>query len=138
MHRYEFQLRISAGRYLDYYRGTVRLVLAECSNGQKVQFPAALLQRFVTQDGICGNFVLICDDLHKHSRIERQAVETGFEQRQLPAIRFAQIRVPTVIVAGNYARCRRIARSSAPAPSASTTATTANILGIAALGRRQP
>ena len=67
--------------------------------------------------------MLICDDQHKHSRIERQAVETGFEQRQLPAIRFAQIRVPTVIVAGNYARCRRIARSSAPAPSASTTAT---------------
>jgi hypothetical protein len=48
--------------------------------------------------------VLICDDQHKHSRIERQAVETGFEQRQLPAIRFAQIRVPTVIVAGNYRR----------------------------------
>ena len=58
MHRYEFQLRISAYQYLDYYRGTVRQVLVECSDGRKVQFPASLLQRFVTQDGIRGNFVL--------------------------------------------------------------------------------
>jgi len=72
MHRYEFQLRITAGQYLDYYRGTVRQVLVECNNGQKVQFPAALLQRFVTQDGISGNFVLICDGQYKNSRVERQ------------------------------------------------------------------
>jgi hypothetical protein len=72
MPRYEFQLRITAEQYLDYYRGTVRQVLVECYDGQKVQFPAALLQRFVTQDGIRGNFVLICDEQHKHSRVERQ------------------------------------------------------------------
>jgi len=70
MHRYEFQLRITADQYLDYYRG-VRLVLAECNNGQKVQFPAALLQRFVTQDGIRGNFVLTCDEQFKNSQLER-------------------------------------------------------------------
>ena len=44
----------------------------ECIDGQKVQFPAALLQRFVTQDGIRGNFVLTCDELFKHSRVERR------------------------------------------------------------------
>jgi hypothetical protein len=72
MHRYEFQLRITADQYLDYYRGTVRQVLVECHDGQKVQFPASLLQRFVTQEGIRGNFVLICDEQHKNSRVERR------------------------------------------------------------------
>jgi hypothetical protein len=46
----------------------VRQVLVECNNGQKVQFPASLVQRFVTQEGIRGNFVLICDEQHKNSR----------------------------------------------------------------------
>jgi hypothetical protein len=73
MHRYEFYLRISADQYLDYYRGTVRQVLVECSAGQKVQFPASLLQRFVTTEGIRGNFVLTCDEQHKSSRLERRS-----------------------------------------------------------------
>jgi hypothetical protein len=72
MPRYEFQLRISADQYLGYYRGTVRQVLVECQDGQMVQFPAALLQRFVTQEGIRGNFVLSCDEQHKNSRVERR------------------------------------------------------------------
>ena len=72
MKRYEFQLRITPTRYLDYYRGTVRQVIVECSNGQRVQFPAALLQRFVTPDGIRGNFVLTCDAQHKQARLERR------------------------------------------------------------------
>ena len=72
MHRYEFQLRITAEQYLGYYRGTVRQVLVECNDGTTVQFPAALLQRFVTQDGIRGNFVLTCDEQFKNSRLERR------------------------------------------------------------------
>ncbi|MDR3456233.1 MAG: DUF2835 family protein [Verrucomicrobiae bacterium] len=72
MHRYEFRLRITADQYLDYYRGTVRQVFVECNNGQTVQFPAALLQRFVTHEGISGNFVLICDEQFKNSRVERR------------------------------------------------------------------
>jgi len=71
MHRYEFQLRITSEQYLDYYRGRVRQVLVECGDGKKVQFPAAMLQRFVTQDGISGNFVLTCDEQFKNSRLER-------------------------------------------------------------------
>ena len=72
MHRYEFQLRITAEQYLDYYRGTVRQVLVECNDGKKVQFPAALLQRFITQDGIHGDFALTCDEQFKNSRLERR------------------------------------------------------------------
>jgi uncharacterized protein DUF2835 len=71
MKRYEFNLRITADQYLDYYRGTVRQVVARCSTGQTVQFPASLLQQFVTTEGICGRFVLTCDEDNRNSRLER-------------------------------------------------------------------
>ena len=74
MHRYEFQLRITAEQYLDYYRGTARHVVARCTTGQTVQFPASLLQRYVTPEGIHGRFVLTCDDQHKHPALVRLTV----------------------------------------------------------------
>ncbi len=71
MHRYEISLSISANQYLDYYRGAVRHVVARCAAGQTVQFPASLLQRFVTPDGIHGRFVLTADEHGKHATLER-------------------------------------------------------------------
>jgi Protein of unknown function (DUF2835) len=71
MNRYEFNLRITADQYLDYYRGTIRHVLVRCSTGQNVQFPASLLQQFVTTEGIHGHFVLTCDEHHRNPRLER-------------------------------------------------------------------
>jgi len=71
MNRYEFQLRITADQYLDYYRGTARHVIVRCTTGQKVQFPASLLQQFVSTDGIMGTFALTCDDELRNSRLER-------------------------------------------------------------------
>jgi hypothetical protein len=65
MYRYEFPLHISAEAYLDYYRGMALHVVARCTTGKTVQFPASLLQGFVTTDGIHGNFILTCDDQHK-------------------------------------------------------------------------
>ena len=73
MKRYEFELHVLPEHYLDYYRGTVRHVVARSATGQNVQFPASLLQRFVTPDGIHGRFALICDDNHKNPRLERLA-----------------------------------------------------------------
>jgi hypothetical protein len=52
--RYEFYLRITADQYLDYYRGTARHVVVRCTTGQSVQFPASLLQQYVTEDGNDG------------------------------------------------------------------------------------
>jgi hypothetical protein len=71
MNRYEFYLRITAEQYLDYYRGTARYVVVQCTTGQNVQFPASFLQQFVTQDGISGHFALTCDEHHRNSRLER-------------------------------------------------------------------
>ncbi len=71
MNRYEFHLRITANQYLDYYRGTARHVVVRCTNGQTVQFPASLLQQFVTPEGIQGNFALTCDEQLRNSHLER-------------------------------------------------------------------
>jgi hypothetical protein len=71
MNRYAFHLRISPEQYLDYYRGTVRHVIVRSTSGQTVQFPASLLQRFVAQEGIYGDLVLVCDDNNKCIDLQR-------------------------------------------------------------------
>jgi hypothetical protein len=71
MKRYEFQLHLSAEQCLEYYRGAARHVVVREANGQTVQFPASLIQRFVTADGVHGHFVLTCDDQNKHAALQR-------------------------------------------------------------------
>ena len=71
MKQFEFHLNISAHRYLNYYRGTVRQVVVQCTNGASVQFPASFLTQFVTVKGIHGNFLLTCDENFKGSEIQR-------------------------------------------------------------------
>jgi hypothetical protein len=71
MNRYAFHLHISAEQYLDYYRGTAKSVLVRATSGQTVQFPASLLQRHVSPEGIHGDFVLVCDDNHKCLGLEK-------------------------------------------------------------------
>jgi len=65
MPRHEFHLRITPEKYLDYYRGRVTQVIVRASTGQTIQFPASLLQKFVTPEGINGKFVLTSDDRNK-------------------------------------------------------------------------
>jgi Protein of unknown function (DUF2835). len=71
MHRYEFDLSISPEEFLDYYRGTARTVVARSHSGQTVQFPAALLRRFIQPNGIQGTFVLTCDANHRNPVLEK-------------------------------------------------------------------
>lgn len=71
MHRFEFQLHITPEQYLEYYRGRIRNVMVQCSTGKTVQFPAALLQRFVAHDGIHGSFALTCDEDYKNAQLHR-------------------------------------------------------------------
>lgn len=72
MNHFEFQLHISSEAYLDFYRGAIRHVIARCSSGQTVQFPASLLQRFVTTEGVHGAFVLTCDENNKCVSLQRR------------------------------------------------------------------
>jgi hypothetical protein len=71
MKQYSFQLHISAEQYLEYYRGTVKSVVARTDSGLTVQFPASLLQRLVSPEGIHGHFTLTCDDHNKCVSLQR-------------------------------------------------------------------
>ena len=71
MKRFEFLINLSSEQYLNYYRGTVNQVVVQCTTGATVQFPAALLTRFVTATGVQGRFVLTCDDQHRGSEMRR-------------------------------------------------------------------
>lgn len=56
LQRVVLPIRLSADEYLKYYRGSARNVYARDLQGRMVQFPANLLQRFVTANGIDGLF----------------------------------------------------------------------------------
>jgi hypothetical protein len=71
MHRFVFNLHFSAQEYLQYYRGSVQQVVARCTDGRTVQFPARLLTPFVTSAGIQGLFVLTCDEGGKGAELTR-------------------------------------------------------------------
>ena len=69
--RFEFSLSLSAEQYLAYYQGAASKVVVRCTDGQSIQFPARLLTRFVTNQGIQGQFVLTCSDDMKGSTLAR-------------------------------------------------------------------
>lgn len=71
MKQFEFQLGITAQQYQNYYLGAINTVIALDSSGATIQFPAALLQRFVTANGVHGRFVLRCDDDYKNSQLTK-------------------------------------------------------------------
>jgi len=71
MKQFEFRLSISEQQYLHYYRGTINQVVVRSTSGATIQFPASLLTKFVTVNGIHGRFVMTCDDDFKGSEIKR-------------------------------------------------------------------
>jgi hypothetical protein len=64
------ELHLSAGQLLQYYRGTARTVQARATTGQLVQFPAAVLQKHVTKEGIHGRFKIEFDENRKFVGLE--------------------------------------------------------------------
>lgn len=49
-------VHLTADEYLQYYRGSAKNVFARDLDGRTVQFPANLLQQFVTREGVNGLF----------------------------------------------------------------------------------
>jgi hypothetical protein len=49
-------VHLSAEEYLKYYKGAAHNVFARDLEGRTVQFPANLLQKFVTREGVDGLF----------------------------------------------------------------------------------
>lgn len=71
MKPFQFHLKISAERYLDYYRSTARQVIARSPDGTTISFPASLLKALVLPTGIHGDFVLTCDEENKGAVMKR-------------------------------------------------------------------
>jgi hypothetical protein len=70
-----FGLSISPEAYLRYYQGAVRDVIARGHDGRTVRFPAGLLRRFLTHDGVHGEFRIRFDVNHKLVSLDR--IERG-------------------------------------------------------------
>jgi hypothetical protein len=66
-----FALDISPDEYLRYYQGTARHVIACGRDGRTVQFPAGLLRRFLTHEGVHGEFRIRFDDNNKLVSLDR-------------------------------------------------------------------
>jgi hypothetical protein len=64
-------LNISPEQYQRHYQGAVRQVICTARDGRKVQFPSAILQRFVSHTGIHGSFRLLIDDNNKLISVDR-------------------------------------------------------------------
>lgn len=69
MQTIRFYLDISPDDYIAYYKGTAKNVLTKSIDGRSIKFPANILQRFLTHNGIKGLFELRYDDNGKYSDI---------------------------------------------------------------------
>jgi hypothetical protein len=76
----EIALDISPEQFLAWYEGTARSVLARCHSGKTVQFPASVLQRFVSTDGIRGAFLLTYDENYRFVSITKLKPTSGLDR----------------------------------------------------------
>lgn len=65
MQKISIDLTISADEWLKVYRGSARTVSATSLDGRQIQFPANILQKYVTHFGISGRFDIYFDDQGK-------------------------------------------------------------------------
>ena len=64
-------LDISTKEFQHYYANNVNSVIAMSDNGKKIQFPANILQEFVSHSGVQGQFKLTIDSDSKLKSIDK-------------------------------------------------------------------
>ena len=60
-----FRLAISAEDYLAYYQGGAQVVVARSENNKTIRFPASAIRKFVTHEGVFGDFEITFDENNK-------------------------------------------------------------------------
>ena len=65
------QLDISTNEFHHYYSNNIDSVIATSHDGRKIQFPANILQPYVSHAGIQGEFKLIVDENSKFKSISK-------------------------------------------------------------------
>lgn len=66
-----FDLQVSAEQYQRWYGGAAQNVMVTARDGRKVQFPARVLQPFVSHSGVRGTFAIYFDEDHRYKDIRR-------------------------------------------------------------------
>ena len=66
----------------EYYRGRARYVVAEAVDGRIVQMPIKVLHKYISKEGIRGNFVITIDENNKFKHINSMTQNDG-KGRQL-------------------------------------------------------
>jgi hypothetical protein len=72
-------LDIGPDQFVEWYRGRVRSVVVKSLEGPVVEFPAKVLQRFVSPTGIQGTFLLSFDSQNRFLSIERVEPASGLD-----------------------------------------------------------
>jgi hypothetical protein len=62
-------LVLTAAQVRDYYRGSVRYVVAQAEDGRTVRLPIKVLHKYISNDGISGQFVVTTDSNYKFKSI---------------------------------------------------------------------
>lgn len=68
-----FDLNVSPAEYQKWYGGAARNVHVTARDGRRVQFPAKILQPFVTHSGIKGTFAIYFDEQNRFKEVRRLA-----------------------------------------------------------------
>lgn len=68
-----FDLNVSPAEYQKWYGGAARNVQVTARDGRRVQFPARILQPFVTHSGVRGTFAIYFDDENRYKEIKQLA-----------------------------------------------------------------
>ena len=71
MTRYRFRIGLPGHKLERYYRGEVRNVIVTTDQGITLQMPINILRRFVSRDGIYGEFIIDVDDNSRMQQIRR-------------------------------------------------------------------
>jgi len=62
---FRFRLALSAEECLAYYQGSAQFVIAYSEDNKTIRFPASAIRKFVTHDGVFGNFEITFDENNK-------------------------------------------------------------------------
>lgn len=71
-HSIAFRLHLSAEQYKAYYQGQVKFIQVQSNDGRSIRFPASAIQKFLTVDGIHGDFVIQFDANNKLRGVRRR------------------------------------------------------------------
>ena len=80
MPRINVNLVLSAAQVRDYYRGSVRYVVAYAEDGRTVQLPIKVLHKYISNEGIRGQFVVTTDKNFKFKSINTRSTPGQLDQ----------------------------------------------------------